>query len=277
MSGYFLVARNISEQEPFNEKPFCKLAAWIDMIGLANWEDKDWNGEAIPRGSFITSQAKLAERWGWPRGKVRWYLADLENRQRISQQSTQAATKITLINYARYQALDKPSRTRNTQSTTKTTTSGATTTKEVQYTNTLKKEYVPSIFLSEKFYDNLPFQINKHLSDIGITPIILKEINVVDTRKELLDLFAAKKQNGYKCKDDEGAIRSWVFKALGTYLTDKLNDRRKNTRGQQFEPSVNRPKPPPPTKLPTPQVSPQAEAQFSASIRELFPNIGAIK
>lgn len=84
------------------------------MLLEANFDaKKDAFGEVIERGSFVTSQPALAERWGWKRSRVRSFLDRLEKRQRISQHSTKLRTKIVIVNYEEYQKT-KPNRRKKT-------------------------------------------------------------------------------------------------------------------------------------------------------------------
>lgn len=73
------------------------------MLMEANWRDKNWNGEVIERGSFVTSQPKLAKRWGWSRSRVQRFLDTLESEQRIEQLANSRRTKIRITNYEQYQ------------------------------------------------------------------------------------------------------------------------------------------------------------------------------
>lgn len=57
----------------------------------------------VPRGTFITSEVKLSERWGWSRKKVRGFLAGLELDKMLAKKSTSMYTAITIENYDLYQ------------------------------------------------------------------------------------------------------------------------------------------------------------------------------
>jgi hypothetical protein len=103
--------------------------AWFDLVCEANWRDREANNKGqvvlIERGQLIGAGAWLAQRWGWTRDKVRWFLKKLEAEHMITvsspsekksetnQNRTQSNTQkrahyaniITLCNYNLYQTL----------------------------------------------------------------------------------------------------------------------------------------------------------------------------
>jgi len=82
-NNYFIVNRSIVKHWVWDDKPFSKGQAWIDMIRMANSQDKKipYKGElvVVKRGSFITSLAKLSEKWGWSINKTRLFITHLKN------------------------------------------------------------------------------------------------------------------------------------------------------------------------------------------------------
>ncbi len=65
----------------------------------------------IERGSFITSELKLMDRWGWGKTKLRSFLDLLQNDGMIIKKSDNKKTAITIVNYSEYQpkqTTDKP-------------------------------------------------------------------------------------------------------------------------------------------------------------------------
>lgn len=107
--GWITVDRKIFESWVWNDKPFSKGQAWIDLILLANHEDKKFpfGNEVVlvKRGSFITSELKLMERWGWGKTRVRAFLKLLENDSMIVKNTNQKRTTITIVKYGDYQDL----------------------------------------------------------------------------------------------------------------------------------------------------------------------------
>lgn len=105
--GYFKVDRQLFEHWVWDDKPFSKGQAWIDLIGLANYEDSKtpYMGKVITckRGTVYRSITYLADRWGWSRDKTRNFLKLLESDNMIRVKATTNQTTITLINYGKFQ------------------------------------------------------------------------------------------------------------------------------------------------------------------------------
>ena len=105
--GWIALHRQLQDHWLWSEKPFSKGQAWIDLLMLANHEDKEIvlgnkviNVEA---GSFITSELKLMDRWGWGKEKTRAFLKLLEENKMIRKVSDHRKTTIFIDNYAVYQ------------------------------------------------------------------------------------------------------------------------------------------------------------------------------
>jgi len=105
--GWVSIHREIWNSWVWKDKPFSKGQAWIDLILMANHEDKKvLVGNSlvlVKRGSRIMSQLKLAERWGWGAGRTRKFLRLLESDNMIAVNATKRYTLITIINYEKYQ------------------------------------------------------------------------------------------------------------------------------------------------------------------------------
>lgn len=100
------------DNELWSDKPFTKGQAWVDLLLLANHRDKNVLlgncTELVERGSFITSELKLMERWGWGRKKVKLFLNFLESQKMIERNANNKRTAITIVNYGFYQDCDLP-------------------------------------------------------------------------------------------------------------------------------------------------------------------------
>ena len=104
--GWVAVHRQIQEHWLWEDKPFSRGQAWTDLLLLANHADKKFllGNELVEvkQGSFITSEIKLMERWGWSKTKVRAFLTLLQNDNMIVKKSDSKKTTITLVNYSEY-------------------------------------------------------------------------------------------------------------------------------------------------------------------------------
>lgn len=91
----------------WQEKPFDKRSAWIDLLLSANHKDKkiciDGKPVVIKSGSFHTSIVQLADRWGWDRRKVSRFIDVLESDGMLSRNSTTNGTTLTIVNYGFFQ------------------------------------------------------------------------------------------------------------------------------------------------------------------------------
>lgn len=107
MAGWIKLYRKIREGPLWNEKPFDKARAWIDIIMSANHEPRKFllGNEVVEvdRGSFITSEKKLMERWGWSKSKVRSFLRLLESESMIVKKTDRKKTTLEVLNYCIYQ------------------------------------------------------------------------------------------------------------------------------------------------------------------------------
>ena len=109
--GWICLHRSIQDswlwQNEKNES-FSNGQAWIDMILLANHEDRtirvNSDIKTIKRGQFYTSIVKLANRWNWSRNRVKRFLKMLEKDNMVeATYETGCGTTLTLVNYGKFQ------------------------------------------------------------------------------------------------------------------------------------------------------------------------------
>jgi hypothetical protein len=95
------------ENELYFSEKFTKSAAWIDLLLLANHQ----KGTLFIRGNEINlepgelcySQLTLAERWKWNFKTVKSYLDLLTDRKMITYSGGKVTTKISIVNWGKYQ------------------------------------------------------------------------------------------------------------------------------------------------------------------------------
>lgn len=109
--GWISIHRKIQQSDIWlDNEPFDKRSAWIDLIMMANHEDKQilFNGKFIDvkRGEKITSLKQLSDRWRWSRSKVRRFLNLLESGSMIELKAKQRYTSYKVVNYNVYQNED---------------------------------------------------------------------------------------------------------------------------------------------------------------------------
>ena len=110
VAGYIKLYRDIQEHWTWQDKPFSKGQAWIDLLMMANHdENKSVLGNEIilvERGCLITSEVKLAKRWGWSRCKVRAFLDLLASDEMIDKKTDTKKTYLKILNYSVWQDLE---------------------------------------------------------------------------------------------------------------------------------------------------------------------------
>ena len=107
-NGWIALNRKIQQHWIWSkDKPFDCRSAWIDLILLANHKDNTFplgtEMVEVKRGSFVTSELKLSDRWGWSKTKVRNFLKLLENDNMIHKISDHKKTAIVIVNYSVWQ------------------------------------------------------------------------------------------------------------------------------------------------------------------------------
>lgn len=104
--GWMPIYRKLQDHWLWQDKPFAKGQAWLDLLLLASHNDNEFlfGNQVIKNdiGSFITSEMKLMERWGWSKTKVRAFLKLLQDEQMIVKKSDNKKTAITIVNYSVY-------------------------------------------------------------------------------------------------------------------------------------------------------------------------------
>lgn len=106
--GWISIHRKIQQSDIWLDKePFDKRSAWIDLIMMANHEDRQvlFDGKFIEvkRGEKITSLRMLSEKWKWSRNKVKRFLKLLESGSMIELKIDHQKTTYKIVNYNVYQ------------------------------------------------------------------------------------------------------------------------------------------------------------------------------
>lgn len=107
--GWVKMDRDYRETAGFKNEKYSRPEAYLDLICLANWDDKTWRGITIKRGSFATSKQALADRWKWTRQSVLRLLKTLKNRTLIDAQTVRTTdgecTLVTILDYDKNQRI----------------------------------------------------------------------------------------------------------------------------------------------------------------------------
>ena len=114
-NGYVLIHRSICKSFLWDDKPFTKGQAWIDLIMLANHSEKEDYIKGVfvhtKRGQIIRSRQFFADRWGWNVKTVDGYLKMLKKQKMVDYKGTPQGTLITIEKYGGYQSVGDTKRT----------------------------------------------------------------------------------------------------------------------------------------------------------------------
>ena len=129
MEGFIKLFRKLLDNPIWKSKePFCRRAAWVDLLLLANHDDHVvWEeGESfkVCRGEVNRSQQYLADRWHWSRGKVNRFMHELEVNGMCTLKRTGKRTAILVENYSTWQDTRTGKRTLDGQVTDSSRTGG---------------------------------------------------------------------------------------------------------------------------------------------------------
>lgn len=195
-TGYFIMLdRGILDHWVWTKKPFSEGQAWIDLILLANYEDKktSYKGEIITckRGDVNYSISWLADRWKWSRKRTRNFLNVLENDGMVTVNATTNRTTITLVNYDDFNKRVSTKVSTKEQRGYQRRNSEGTTTKEYKelnnYINNNKAFFPNDEVLDEAFkeYVNMRKKIRAPMTDRAITLAMkkLEELSGEDNDK----------------------------------------------------------------------------------------------
>lgn len=195
--GYIKTFRRIQQNPLWEEKPFDRARAWLDLILIANYKE----GYLLVRGNKITvkrgqvgwSELALAEKWGWSRGKIRRFLDELQQSKQIVQHKNRVTSLITIVKYELYQD----------DGTTDSTTDSTT---ERQQTDTKKKDKKEK----KESIKGIGVFENVKLTEDELSKL---KIQFGESTKEQIDnLSIYIKSKGDKYKSHYATILSWERK-----------------------------------------------------------------
>jgi len=107
--GYIKLWRGITDSELYFTEKFTKSAAWVDLLLLANFQQRSVEVRGIlvelKPGQVLASEKFLAERWQWSREKVRNYLSLISSktRQQIIWKKSNVCSVVEIVNWPLYQ------------------------------------------------------------------------------------------------------------------------------------------------------------------------------
>ena len=228
MQGWVKLHRSLLEHWLHEDKPFCRFGAWVDLILLANHEEKKFLATTglitIKCGQLLTSYRSLSERWGWSKDKVSHFLNTLESDGMIQRNQDKSRTLLTIVNYSVYQNTQDTfrtqigqesdgERTENGQQSDSNRTAIGRNKNDKNVKNVKNEENVRN--------NNEPPAPKKKYGAYKHVTLTDEEYNrlCVDygqdmTEKAIDYLDAYIEEKGYKSECHNLALRRWVFDAV---------------------------------------------------------------
>ena len=127
--SWIKVFRDIENSWLWEERPFSRGQAWVDLLLLAKFRDERFisrRGNLVDgkRGHVYRSISSLADRWGWSRKKVDHFFNQLEsdNMIKVNKKRASEETSIFIVNYSKYQVIGTSKRTNEEQARNKSNT-----------------------------------------------------------------------------------------------------------------------------------------------------------
>lgn len=121
---------------------------FLHCLLMANYQQADWCGITIQRGSFVTSIEELSQQTGLTVQNTRTALKKLTSTGEITKTSTNRYTVITVVNYEKFQNAEKnitgksTGNSTNNQQTANKQQTGKLTTNEENKEKKNNKEYI---------------------------------------------------------------------------------------------------------------------------------------
>lgn len=156
--GWIKVHRQLLDNEIWEYERFSRAQAWIDLLLLANREEKTFSIRGVEvtakRGQVVRSIISLSNRWQWNERTAKRFISWLENRGMIHYKSDNVCSYISINNYDAYQY--------STEQTTEQSTEQSA-------------ERLPSRVQTNK-KDKIEKKENKYPNPSSVTEIDLEEI-----------------------------------------------------------------------------------------------------
>lgn len=255
--GWIKLHRSIQEHWLFQEKrTFSKFEAWVDMLMMANHKDNKFllGNELIEvkRGSFITSELKLMDRWNWSKTKVRNFLNLLENESMIIKVPDSKKTTIKIVKYEVYQSEETTEKPAKDQQKTieEPEENYKETSKELRKDTNKNEKNEKNICM---YSEEMKKVINLFNDNIGVVPPILVE--EVDEYSDIFDLDMFREAmkiaaNNKKRRVDYvlGILRNWkdnnilTIDDLEALRREKEIERQQQQNKQRQNKQYNQPK-----------------------------------
>ena len=225
--GWVKLHRQLLDWEWYSDANTSRV--FFHLLLTVNYETKKWRGQTIERGSRIYGLEQLAAETGLTISKLRTAINNMKTSGEIANKTTSKGSVITILNYEKYQGIDKQI-ANESQTDSKQTLSQIATTKEDKKIRNkeIKKELV--------IPDGIPLP-----SNLNLFIQFRKEIKKPITQSQIVGLIEdsfklAKKSN---CTPEEILQQSINKGWQGIFnLKESQNGTHKQTTGENYDKST---------------------------------------
>lgn len=190
--GFIALYRQFTEWEWYDDANTMRL--FIHCLLLANYKDKKWRGKLIKRGSFITSQPKLAHSLKLSIMQIRNSLRKLKSTGELTVYPTADYSVIVVNNYNQFQENNSLT---NRQKTKKEQSSNSL----ITTTN----------------------NINKEINNNNIISLSNKKEDLLKNEREILKNYLLNKKRSKPIEDVDAYIALLVKNGDVSYILGKAN------------------------------------------------------
>ena len=230
MNGnYIKIFRSLLEWEWWHDPNTCRV--FIYMLLKANWSDKEWKGEVIKRGSFVSSIGKVAYDCDITIDQTRTAIKHLRNTKEITTVATSKNTVFTVVNYEKYQS--------DTKVNTKQDTSEDCL--EIPSESQTNPKQIPS--KSQQLKNNKNNKNNKYIYSAAVIPFLNKKTgkHFRENNEMTESLLAARISDGFTIDDMLTVINIKSDEWLGTDF-EKFLRPKTLFNASHFEEYLNQPR-----------------------------------
>jgi hypothetical protein len=214
MQGWLRLHRRFLEWEWYHDMNTKVL--FLHLLLKANHKDKNWQGTVIKRGEFVTSLDKLKHETGLTIKQIRLSLDKLKKSGEIDKQTTSKFTRLTIVNFNKYQQEGKQRANKETNGGQAEGKQRATTKNEKNNKNENNKEDGLSF---EDFWSLYHDKLSKRKTDKNSALKYWNKLNGSEQQKAIESIEPYSKTKKESDKEAE------YMKKAYTYLRDKtFND-----------------------------------------------------
>jgi hypothetical protein len=198
-AGWIQLHKSLIDWEWYDDANTMRV--FIHCCLRANYEDKEWRGATIKRGTFITSVMTLSKELKLSESKIRLSIKKLKTTNEITIKTTNKFTTVTICNYDTYNTWKKENDKQDNEQHDNQTTikqqsnNNQTTTDKKDNNNKKKKIDIKHLNFCEAYLSQL-----KDSADNGFIPVRPKSTRF-DSKEWTDSIRLLENSDGYKWED----------------------------------------------------------------------------